>query len=108
ARAHAINKEESGAMLRLGEIALVRSDEAQARHWLQSALKTNPKSSEAAFLLGYLEWRQGDRAGPAARCLEAVQRAAVAAPVQGAMSEGDRHAAAPPITAPMGKTLFSE
>jgi Flp pilus assembly protein TadD len=108
ARAHAINKEESGAMLHLGEIALVRDDAAQARHWLQSARRTNPKSVEAILLLGYLDWQSGDRQAAAARCAEAAGAAVVPAPAQGASSEGDRRKAAPPLTEPMGKTLFSD
>ncbi len=108
ARAHAINKEESGAMLHLGEIALVRDDGTQARRWLQAARRTNPKSVEAILLLGYLDWQAGDRQAAAARCAEAAGAAVVPAPVQGASSEGDRRKAAPPLTEPMGKTLFSE
>ncbi len=108
ARAHAINKEESGAMLHLGEIALARGDGAEAGRWLQSALRTNPKSAEALLLLGYLDWRSGDGVGATARCRAAFAAAAPPAPVQGVRSEGDRHASAPPITSPMGETLFSE
>jgi Flp pilus assembly protein TadD len=108
ARAHAINKEESGAMLHLGEIALVRDDGTQARRWLQAARRTNPKSVEAILLLGYLDWQSGDRKAAAARCSEAAGAAVIPAPVQGASSEGDRRKAAPPLTEPMGKTLFSE
>jgi enediyne biosynthesis protein E4 len=108
ARAHAINREESGAMLHLGEIALVRADGAQARHWLQAARRTNPRSVEAILLLGYLDWQSGDRRAAADRCAEAAGAAIIPAPAQGVASEGDRRVAAPPLTEPMGKTLFSD
>jgi tetratricopeptide (TPR) repeat protein len=107
-RAHALNKEESGAMLQLGEVALVRGEGARASEWLRAALHTNPRNLEAAFLLGYLEWRAGDTAAAARRCGEATAMAAPPAAPQGVKSEGDRQAAAPPLTSPMGRTLFSD
>ncbi len=106
-KAHALNGEETGAMVRLGEIALVREDTARARAWFESALRTNPKCVEAAFLLGYLDWLAGDRDGAAAQCRRAIQAGAVQAPVKGVLSEGDRKTAAPPLRAPVGTTLFS-
>ncbi|MEK7284063.1 MAG: hypothetical protein AAB249_09655, partial [Acidobacteriota bacterium] len=93
-------------MLRLGEIAIVRGDGAQARSWLESALRTNPRSVEAAFLLGYLDWQAGDDRRARDGCRRAIEAGAVQAPVQGVLSEGDRKAA-PPLESPMGKTLFS-
>jgi tetratricopeptide (TPR) repeat protein len=106
--AHAINKEESGAMLLLGEVALVRGDAAGASDWLHAALRTNPRNVEAAFLLGYLAWRDGDQRGARSRCAEATALAAPPVQPQGVKSEGDRKASAPPLTSPMGRTLFSE
>jgi tetratricopeptide (TPR) repeat protein len=105
--AHALNREETGSMIRMGEIALVRGDEARARRWLQSALRTNPRCVEAAFLLGYLDWSRGDREGAKSRCLEALDAAAVQAPVKGVAGEGDRRGAAPSPASPAGRTLFS-
>ncbi|HEU4403640.1 MAG TPA: FG-GAP-like repeat-containing protein [Candidatus Polarisedimenticolia bacterium] len=125
-RAHAINGEETGPMLRLGEVLIVRGDLEQARQWLEAAARTNPKSVEAAFLSGYLLWAKGDRSGARAYCERAQRAARSDAPVQGVLSEGDRKTAqgkpagatvagppvaearvvAPPLEAPMGKTLF--
>jgi tetratricopeptide (TPR) repeat protein len=107
-QAHAINGEETGPVLRLGEIALVRGEEAEARRWLESALRTNPKCVEAAFLLGFLRFRARDRDGAEAYVARALQAGAVDAPVRGVLSEGDRKpapAAAPP--AGPAVTLFS-
>jgi len=105
-RAHAINGEETGPMVRLGEIAIVREDAARARFWLESALRTNPKCVEAAFLIGYLDWLEGRREDARAACERAIQAGSVAAPVKGVLGEGDRKAA-PPLESPMGTTLFS-
>jgi tetratricopeptide (TPR) repeat protein len=107
-QAHGLNKEESGAMLQLGEVALVRGEGERASEWLRAALHTNPRNLEAAFLLGYLEWHAGDAAAAARRCGEAIAMAAPPAAPQGVKSEGDRQAAAPPLTSPMGRTLFSD
>jgi tetratricopeptide (TPR) repeat protein len=114
-RAHAINGEETGPVLRLGEIALVRGDEAQARRWLESALRTNPKCVEAAFLLGFLRFRARDLDGARQEVARAVRADAADAPVHGVLSEGDRKPVAPaaaaagpaPSSAPRAGTLFS-
>jgi Flp pilus assembly protein TadD len=100
--AHAINGEETGPMLRLGEIALVRGDDREARRWLESALRTNPKCVEAAFLLGFQRWRDGDRAGARDDVARARRAAAIDAPIQGVLSEGDRKPPNPATTAPHG------
>jgi enediyne biosynthesis protein E4 len=105
-QAHAINREETGPMVRIGEIAIVRRHLAEARSWLESALRTNPRCVEAAFLLGYLRWVEGDREGARADCLRTLEVAAIQAPVRGVASEGDRKVAAP-LEAPIGTTLFS-
>lgn len=107
-RAHEINGEETGPVVRLGEVALVSGRDAEARQWFESALRTNPKSVEAAFLAGYLGWEAGGRIAPhLARVREAVK---VEAPTKGVLSEGDRQGtpqkAAPPLTSPVGRLLF--
>ncbi len=113
--AHEINKEETGPMVRLGEVLIVRGDLAQAGEWLEAAARTNPRSVEAAFLAGYLRWEAGDRAGARAFLVKAVRASRTEAPIKGVLSEGDRKAepakgggrtAAPPLEAPMGRTLF--
>ena len=103
-------------MVRLGEVLIVRGDLEQAREWLEAATRTNPKSVEAAFLSGYLRQQQGDAGGARAYYRKAIRAAQTEAPVKGVLSEGDRKAvtavvpatrlAAPPLQAPMGKTLF--
>ena len=110
-RAHEINGEETGPMVRLGEVLIVLGDEQAAGHWLESAARTNPKSTEAAFLSGYLRWRAGDGAGAQEFYDKAVRSVRTEAPIRGVLNEGDRKSpqpagAAPPLKSPMGRTLF--
>jgi len=115
-RAHEINMEESGPLLRLAEVLLAEGQVDEARKWLRDAFHQNPKCMEAPFLTGYTYWAAGD----IARAREAYVQAAVAAqPMKahkGVLGEGDRLVkgddgkknAAPPLEAPMGETLFGE
>jgi tetratricopeptide (TPR) repeat protein len=109
-RAHEINGEETGPVVRLGEIALLAGQSAEARRWFESALRTNPKSVEAAFLAGYLGWEEGREAADLVRRVREAAR--LEAPPKGVLSEGDRRdsqrAAAPPLSSPLGRLLFGE
>jgi tetratricopeptide (TPR) repeat protein len=55
-----INKEETGALLVLGELALMQGDDDLTRQRLEWNTSTNPRSTGGFFLLGYLAWKQGD------------------------------------------------
>ncbi len=55
-----INKEETGALLVLGELALMQGDEDLALQRLEWNTSTNPRSTGGFFLQGYLAWQQGD------------------------------------------------
>jgi len=109
-RAHEINGEETAPVVRLGEIALVAGRPAEARTWFESALRTNPKSVEAAFLAGYLGFDEGSRTAPLVQRVRDAAR--LEGPVKGVLGEGDRRdpqrAAAPPLTSPLGRLLFGE
>jgi tetratricopeptide (TPR) repeat protein len=109
-RAHEINGEETGPVVRLGEIALVTGRSAEARRWFEAALRTNPKSVEAAFLAGYLGWEEGHETAALVRRVR--EAAKLEAPVKGVLSEGDRRdaqrVAAPPLSSPLGRLLFGE
>jgi tetratricopeptide (TPR) repeat protein len=106
-RAHDINGEETGPLVRLGEVLIVRGEAGEARRWLEDAARTNPKSVEASFLAGYLLWEAGDRQGAGAALARARTAAKVQAPTKGVLGEGDRKAA-PPLESPLGKTLFGD
>ncbi len=59
-RASAINPEETGVSLVLGEVLLMRGDSAAARQRLEWVVRSNPQSAEAYFVLAYLAWIDGD------------------------------------------------
>jgi len=61
--AHRLNPEETGALLALGEVALMRGQRTVARQRLASVCQTNPRAAGGFFLLGYLRWKAGDAAG---------------------------------------------
>lgn len=58
--AHSLNRAETGPLVRLGEIALLRGDRDAAAHWLAAASTTNARSVAAVYLRGYLAWTEGD------------------------------------------------
>lgn len=115
-RAHELNAEETGPIVRLGEVLIATGRREEALEALEAALATNPKSVIAAFLAGYLHWEKQDGLGLTyyARAIEAAR---TDAPVKGVLSEGDRtvdagdgksRVAAPPLLSPMGRTLFGD
>lgn len=88
-RAHDLNPEETGALLVLGEVALLRGDRQLADERLAAATRTNPKAVGGFFLRGYLAWKRGD--APAAHRFLELTRGALGPDWQpkGATSEGD-------------------
>jgi hypothetical protein len=101
-RAHSINPEETGALLLLGEVALLRGDRQLAEERLTAAIRTNPKAVGGFFLRGYLAWKGGD-AEVAKQFLEQTRKAL--GPdwqPKGATSEGDvkarQHVESSPLT----------
>jgi len=102
ARAHAINPEETGALLVLGEVALLRGDTKLADERFTAACRTNPKAVGGFFLRGYLAWKRGDKIA-ATKLLEDT-RTALGKEWQpkGATSEGDvkqkQHVEKTPLT----------
>jgi tetratricopeptide (TPR) repeat protein len=61
-RARALNPEETGALVVLGEVALLRGDLASAEKRLSNACRSNPRAVDAYFLRGYMAWARGDKA----------------------------------------------
>jgi len=88
-RAHALNPEETGALLVLGEVALLRGLHPLADQRFAAACHTNPKAVGGFFFRGYTAWKRGD-AESAVRFLEQT-RAALGKDWQpkGTTSEGD-------------------
>jgi tetratricopeptide (TPR) repeat protein len=88
-RAHALNPEETGALLVLAEVSLMRADFGQADSRLKAVCQTNARSSAALFLRGFLAWQRGDRAGGCALLKEARQALGKDWQPPGATAEGD-------------------
>ncbi len=99
-RAQQINMEETGALVRLGETALLRGDSVLARERLEHATATNPRAATAWLLQAWLADGAGrdDQAGELfARAL--VAAAPVGAPAGLPAGEGDTRAGSVPMAA---------
>ena len=59
-KAYRLNPEETGALLALAAVALMRGQSAVAEQRLVAGTRTNPRSAGAQFLLGYLAWKRGE------------------------------------------------
>ncbi len=74
-KANQLNPEETGALLALGEVALMRGNTGVAEERLTAACRTNPRAVGGLFLRGYAAWKRGDTTG--ARDLLSQTRAAL-------------------------------
>jgi tetratricopeptide (TPR) repeat protein len=89
ARAQEINKEETGPLVRLGEVALLRGDLAAAKRAFESVLVTHAGNRPARFYAGYVEWKNGNTALAQRQFALAVGAAGSAAPSASPLGEGD-------------------
>lgn len=80
---------DSGALLGLGEVALLRGDWREAAEALGRANDDNAMSLAAPYLLGYLAFRRGDQAAAWSFFQTAVSRAEVKKPAVKWTEEGD-------------------
>jgi cytochrome c-type biogenesis protein CcmH/NrfG len=88
-KAYRLNPEETGALLSLGEVALMRGERAAAQQRLAAACQTNPRATGGFFLLGYVTWKQGNAAGAADLLREARTSLGPEWTPKGATAEGD-------------------
>jgi tetratricopeptide (TPR) repeat protein len=108
-RALDINQEETGPILKLGELHILNGQEQQALTYLEMATLSNPKSVEAHYMIGYIKWNAGEES----KALESLQRAATYAragkPAGAPMGEGDTKAGSGPLLAEGAsrKSLFA-
>ncbi|HLZ45703.1 MAG TPA: tetratricopeptide repeat protein, partial [Gemmatimonadales bacterium] len=107
--AAALNREETGPLLKLGEVALLRGDLAAARAQFDAVIATQPRNVEAHYLDGYVTWKRGDRAA-AARQYQAARDLAHTPPtIQAAPSEGDtKHGTTPLVARSTRCHIFGE
>lgn len=80
---------DSGALLGLAELALLRGQWQRARDLLEEENRANTMSVAAPFLLGYLRWKEGDARGAWTWFREAVRRCEVRKPPVPWSEEGD-------------------
>jgi tetratricopeptide (TPR) repeat protein len=104
-RAHDLNPEETGALLALGEISLLRGDRTRAEERLGAVCAANPRAAGGLFLLGYVYWARGD----ARRATELLARARAALGTdwkpRGSTAEGDVARKAHEDTTPLARFL---
>jgi tetratricopeptide (TPR) repeat protein len=88
-RAHEINTSETGALLLLAEIALLRGRLAVAESRLTAVCQSNPKAAGAFFLRAYLAWKAGNTQASSNHLLRAREALGPDWQPKGATSEGD-------------------
>jgi Flp pilus assembly protein TadD len=100
-RAHEINKEETGPLLRLGEVALMRGDAEAARRLFETVLATDEANGPAHFYAGYIAWKSNS----ATLARQEFRRAADAAgaPMAAVPGEGDTKRGATPLDSDEGR-----
>ena len=74
ATAHALNPEETGVLLAMGEVGLLQNDLTKAEQRLVDVTRSNSRSAHALFLRGYIRWKRG-HAAAAAQLLERCRAA---------------------------------
>jgi tetratricopeptide (TPR) repeat protein len=101
-RALAINREETGVLLAMGEVGLLRADFDQADQHLEWACRTNPRAVSGFFLRGYVAWRRGDDEGARSLLANAREARGEEWKPEGTTAEGDvarqMHAEATPLS----------
>ena len=88
-RAHELNTAETGALLLLGEISLLRGHHANAVSRLTAVCQGNPKAAGGFFFRAYLAWKSGDTEASSDFLLRAREALGPDWQPQGATSEGD-------------------
>lgn len=102
-RAHDLNPEETGALLVLGEVALLRGNDRLAEERLAAACQSNSKAVGGFFLRGYMAWKRGDT-NTAVQFLETTRKALGPEwKPAGTTSEGDVTAKHHDETSPLGR-----
>jgi|GEM_PF-177015 len=102
-RSHELNKEETGSLLVLGEIDLLRGDLTRARQHLQWATTTNTRAAGGQFLLGYIDWKQGNIEAARQRLHQAREALGPDWTPQGTTSEGDTEETMHEEESPLGR-----
>ncbi len=89
ARAMEVNLEETGPLLYMGQVMLLRGDLARARDYFDAVSASNYRSVEAHFFGGYVAWQAGERPRADTLFAAAVRHAEPEQPAGGVPGEGD-------------------
>lgn len=96
-RALAINQEETGPIQKLGELNVLRGESQRALTFFEKVLKSNPKSIEAHYMIGYIKWWEGDRGEALASLQQAVTHSLSKGPAGAVLGEGDTKTGSGPL-----------
>ena len=88
-RALAINKEQTGSILKLGEVSLLKGQNKMAENFFRTVLQSNSKSVEAHYLIGYIKWQAGERQEALSAIRQAVKFSKTKQKIGAPSSEGD-------------------
>lgn len=88
-RTFELNREESEPLVRLGEVAVAKEKFDLAETYLRDATRLNKKAVVAYYLLGYLQWRRGDRPEAVELFNTALSQSRSDQPTHGVPGEGD-------------------
>ena len=99
ARAAELNREETGPLLRRGEVAVLRGDLTTALRYFDAVIGSHSRSVEAHYLKGFVAWKRGEQAVAAAQFREATGLAGEPHAVQPAPAEGDTKQGTTPLLA---------
>lgn len=88
-RAQALNPEQTGVLLLLGEVALMRGDDSAARQRLEWACRTNERAAAGFFLQAFLASKAGQRQRADELLTRAREVRGAGWKPEGATAEGD-------------------
>ena len=84
-----INKEETGPLLRLGQVALIKGNLSAANKFFYTVIGSNYKSVEAHFLKGYIAWKTGNLQDALTLLTKAARYSRPLEPIEGVLGESD-------------------
>jgi tetratricopeptide (TPR) repeat protein len=96
-RALEINTEETGPLVQLGQIALLRGDITKALGYFEAVIGSDYTSVDAYFFEGYIAWKEGETQQAHESFARAVSLARPTEPADGMSREGDTRAGSSPM-----------
>lgn len=93
--AFSINKEETGPLLRLGQVALLAGQWDDAAYAFESVAASHPESRAARFFRGYVAWREGEAAEAERWFVNSLATSSGTVREEGFIGEGDTRSGKP-------------